>query len=99
MHKTTLSRPKSFIALYAVAALVVALTSGAAIYAVVSPASAASLTGGMDTQVAIFLVPLAVLMFVIIAEVLYATLRGAAPAMNERPARSIRHWTPGHGEG
>jgi len=99
MPRTTLSRSKSFIACYALAAAVVALTSGAAIYASISPSGAASLIGGIDTQVALFLVPLAVLMFAIIAEVLHATLRGVTPARIDRPARPIRHWTPGHGEG
>jgi FtsH-binding integral membrane protein len=99
MQSTTPSRPKSFIAYYAVALALVALTSGAAVFANMAPQSAASLTRHIDTQVALFLVPLAVLMFAIIAEVLYVTFRGVTPAVAKKPVRSIRHWTPGHGEG
>jgi FtsH-binding integral membrane protein len=99
MQNSTPSRPKSFTAYYAIGLALVALTSGAAVFANMAPERAASLTSHIDTQVALFLVPFAVLMFAIIAEVLYATFKGVTPAMAEKPVRSIRHWTPGHGEG
>jgi hypothetical protein len=99
MQNSMPSRPKSFTAYYAIALALVALTSGAAVFANMAPERAASLTGRIDTQVALFLVPLAVLMFAVIVEVLYATFKGVTPAMAQKPVRSIRHWTPGHGEG
>jgi hypothetical protein len=99
MSQTTQSRPKSFIAIYALAAVLVAFASALAIYAHVAPGQVTFLPADFDAQVALFLVPLAVLMFAIIAEVLHATLKGSAPLMSEIPTRSIRQWTPGRGEG
>ena len=92
------SRSKGFNIYYAVCAILVALTSGVAIFATVAPASAATLTGGVDTQLAVFLVPLALLMIAIIAEVLRITLHGAAPEPQPAPRR-ILTWTPGRREG
>ncbi len=98
MRKSLKPRSKGFTAYYAVSLALVALSSGAAVFASLAPASATAFMRGLDTQVALFLVPLAALMFAIIAEVLYATFRGTRPAAIA-PRATARHWKPGHGEG
>jgi len=97
MHPSTKQRPKGFIALYAVFLALVAVSSGLAVFASFAPGAVTALTRGVDAQIALFMVPLAALMFAIIAEVLHATFRGATPAGS--PERRVRTWKPGHGEG
>ena len=99
MHKSTSPKRKSF-RLYAIAstALVVG-GSVAALIAGVTPATAANLANQPDAQVAVFMVPLTLLVLVMLFEVARIALRGALPveAPASRPNR--RHWAPGRGEG
>lgn len=90
MSDTTPAKPKSFTAFYLLALVAVALTSALAIYAGVSPSSAAALTHGLDARVAVFVVPLALLMLATIGEVVRVSLRGAIPGDDQLPVRSLR---------
>ena len=83
---------------YAACAGLVALTSGVAIFATVAPASAATLTQSVDPQLAVFLVPLALLMVTIIVEVLRTTAPAAAPQM-QVSGRRLRSWGAQRREG
>jgi hypothetical protein len=99
MHKSTSTKRKSF-RLYAIASTaLVAIGSAAALIAGVSPATAANLATQPDTQVAVFMVPLTILVIAILFEVSRIALRGALPteAPARRPAR--RPWSPGQNEG
>ncbi|KRA50193.1 hypothetical protein [Devosia sp. Root635] len=98
MHKST-SRRKSF-RLYAIATTaLLGLGAMAALIAGVTPATAANLASQPDTQIAVFMVPLTILVVAILLEATRIALRGALPA--EAPLRRTthRHWSPGQGEG
>ena len=99
MHKSTSTTRKSF-RLYAIASTaLLGLGSVAALIAGVTPATAANLASQPDTQIAVFMVPLTILVVAILFEAARIALRGALPAEAplRRPAR--RPWSPGHGEG
>lgn len=99
MHKSTSPKRKSFRLYAIVSTAIVALGSIAALMAGVSPATAANLATQPDTQIAVFMVPLTILLVAILFEAARIALRGALPA--EAPVRRpIRHhWSPGHDEG
>lgn len=99
MHKSTSIKRKSF-RLYAIASTaLIGLGSMAALIAGVTPATAANLASQPDTQIAVFMVPLTILVVAILFEAARIALRGALPA--EAPIRRTtrRHWSPGRGEG
>jgi hypothetical protein len=99
MHKSTSPKRKSF-RLYAIASTaVVAVGSVAALMAGVSPATAANLATQPDTQIAVFMVPLTILVIAILFEAARIAFRGKLPAEAplRRPVR--RHWSPGQNEG
>ncbi|KQX39986.1 hypothetical protein ASD04_04875 [Devosia sp. Root436] len=99
MHKSTSTKRKSF-RLYAIASSVLlGLVSMVALIAGVTPATAANLASQPDTQIAVFMVPLTILVVAILFEAARIALRGALPA--EAPVRrpNHRHWSPGQGEG
>ena len=88
MHKSTSSKRNSFKP-YAIASTVLVLAGGAAgLVAGVTPATAANLAHQPDTQIAIFMVPLTLLVLAIMFEVGRVVLRGAVPA--EAPASRKR---------
>jgi hypothetical protein len=99
MHKSTSPKRKSF-RLYAIASTVL-VTAGsiAALIAGVTPATAATLANHVDTQIAVFMVPLTLLVLAILFEVTRIAMRGTLPveAPARRPART--YWSPGRGEG
>lgn len=99
MHKSTSTKRNSFRLYAIVSTVVVAFGSMAALIAGVSPATAANLATQPDTQIAVFMVPLTILVIAILFEVARIALRGALPveAPLRRPARS--HWSPGQNEG
>ena len=99
MHKSTSPKRKSFRLYAALSTVVVAAGSGAALMAGVSPAAAVSLANQVDTQVAVFMVPLTLLVLAILFEVARFATRGPLPS--QAPARrQVRtHWSPGRGEG
>ena len=88
MHKST-SPKRKFFKPYAVASSVLATVGIAAgLIAGVTPAAAADLAHNPDTQIAIFMIPLTLLVLVMMFEVTRAVLRGNVPA--ELPAARNR---------
>ncbi|MGB3339429.1 MAG: hypothetical protein WBA73_19810 [Devosia sp.] len=99
MHKSTSTRRKSF-RLYAIASTaIVALGSVSALIVGVTPATAANLASQPDTQIAVFMVPLTILVIAILFEVARVALRGALPADAPRRRQTLPNWSPGQGEG
>ncbi len=99
MHKSTSTGRKSFRPYALASALLVFLASTGALIAGVTPATAAQLASQPDAQVAVFMVPLTILVAAILLEVCRTAWRGNIPA--EAPARKLKrgYWTPGRGEG
>ena len=99
MHKSTSPKRKSFRLYAIVSTALVAVGSVAALMAGVSPATAANLATQPDTQIAVFMVPLTILVIAILFEAARIAFRGALPA--EAPLRrTVRsHWSPGQNEG
>lgn len=64
-----------------------------------APVSATRLARSPDTQIAVFMVPLTILVMAILVEAVRIVFRGNLPA--EAPLRPSRRlsWSPGHGEG
>ena len=99
MHKSTAPKRKSF-SLFAIATTaMLTIGSAAALVAGVTPASAASLATQPDAQIAVFMVPLTILLAAILFEVARFALRGTLPA--EAPIRRpVRlHWSSGRSQG
>jgi len=100
MHKTTSPQRKKFrLFAFAMTALLT-IGSAAALTAGVTPATAATLAAQPDTQIAVFMVPLTVLVVAILYEVARIALRGTLPeqAIPLR-RRAHRHWSDGQHEG
>lgn len=99
MHKSTSTKRKSFRLYAIVSTAILALGSAGALIAGVTPATAATLAHQPDTQVAVFMVPLTILVLAMLFEATRIALRGALPA--DAPARRQPrlNWTPGQGEG
>lgn len=99
MHKSTSPKRKSFRLYAIVSTVVVTAGSMAALIAGVTPASAATLANQVDTQIAIFMVPLTLLVLAILFEAARIAMRGALP-VEAPPRRQVRaYWSPGQGEG
>ena len=99
MHKSTSTRRKSF-RLYAIVSTALAgFGSLAALIAGVTPATAANLATQPDTQIAVFMVPLTILVLAIMFEVARIALRGNLPAEAPLPRNPRRHWSAGQREG
>lgn len=99
MHTSTSKRRKSF-TLVAIASSTIAMAGAIGALALgVSPAMAAEFAQDPDTQIAVFMVPLTVLVVAMVFEAARIAFRGALPAEPpiRRPPR--RPWTPVHGEG
>ncbi|SFC88229.1 hypothetical protein [Devosia psychrophila] len=98
MHKSTSPKRKSF---RRVAIATTALVTGgaaAALMAGVTPATAANLASQPDTQIAVFMVPLTILVLAVMFEVARFALRGNLPVDAPARRRAHRHWSPGRGE-
>ena len=98
MHKSTSPKRKSFRLYAIVSAALVAAGAAAALMAGVTPATAADLAMQPDTQIAVFMVPLTILVVAMLFEVARVALRGALPA--EAPLRRAPRprWSPSHSE-
>jgi hypothetical protein len=96
MMESTRNRPKSFKVYYLASAFAVAVTAALAVVGSIHPSLV--LPGSVDTEVAIFLVPLALLFIALLAETAYAAWRGG-PLDPAPPVRRISQWSPGRGEG
>ena len=99
MHKSTSSKRKSC-RLYATASIAfVGVAAAAALVMGISPATASSLARNADTQVAVFMVPLTLLLLVLLYEVTRMAMHGPLP-VDAKPSRPSRlNWKPGRGEG
>ena len=88
MHKST-SAKRKIIKPYAIASAILMVAGAAAgLMAGVTPATAANLAHQPDTQIAIFMVPLTLLVLAMMFEVTRVVLRGNVPA--ELPAARNR---------
>ena len=84
-----------------VAIVTTALVTGgaaAALMAGVTPATAANLASQPDTQIAVFMVPLTILVLAVMFEVARFALRGNLPVDAPARRRAHRHWSPSRGE-
>ncbi len=89
MHKSTSSRSRKLGLIALTGSLVLIGGAAAALAAGVTPAQAANLVTQPDTQVAVFMVPLTLLLMVLLFEAVRFVRRGALPeAMS--PVRPLR---------
>ncbi|MHA6729020.1 hypothetical protein [Devosia sp. A369] len=94
MHNSTSGKRKN-IGLYAVASTaLLALATVSALLVGVTPATAANLASQPDTQIAMFMVPLTILVLAVLFEVTRFALRGNLPAEAPAPRRIAHHWSP-----
>jgi asparagine N-glycosylation enzyme membrane subunit Stt3 len=93
MHKTTTPRRKTF-RRYAIASTAL-LATGAmgALMAGVTPATAANLATQPDTQIAVFMVPLTILVLAMLFEAARFALRGPMPAKAPLRQPAPRPWS------
>lgn len=97
MHIST-SGKRKHLGLYAAATTAfVASAAVLALMAGVTPAAAANLASQPDTQIAVFMVPLTILVAAITYEVARFALRGNLPAEAPAPRRPSRHWSSSPG--
>lgn len=99
MHKSTSTRRKSFRLYAIVSTALIGFGSVAALIAGVTPATAANLATQPDTQIAVFMVPLTILVLAMMFEVARIALRGNLPAEAPLPRAARRHWSSGRREG
>jgi hypothetical protein len=93
MHNAPKARPKSVILNYAIMRRLVAAIAALTVLSNIVPAQAAQFGGG-ESQMAMFLVPLSILMLAIIAE---AVRLSGKPGKAKRPVPArTRPWTKGH---
>lgn len=99
MHKSTSPKRKSIKSLAIVSTVLVSGGAAAALLAGVTPATAANLANQPDTQIAVFMVPLTILVLAVLFEVARIALRGTLPAEAPAPRRAHSHWSQGRVEG
>lgn len=94
MQKSTSTKPKTFKLLALASTAVLALGAIGAVLAGVTPANAASLAHQVDTQIAVFMVPLTILVLMMLFEVTRIVVRGTLPV--EAPVRRSprAYWSP-----
>ena len=99
MHKSTSPKRNSFKRVAIVTTALVTGGAAAAFVAGVTPATAANLATQPDTQIAVFMVPLTILVLAVLFEVARFAARGNLPVEAPAPRRAHRHWSPGRDEG
>lgn len=99
MHSSTSPKRKSFKLLALSLSLLVGGGSAAALFLGITPAEAATMVQQPDAQVAVFMVPLTILLAALLFEVARVTWRGKLPVEERVRARRRQHWSPGQGEG
>jgi membrane protein implicated in regulation of membrane protease activity len=100
MHKTTSPRRKKFRLLAFASATLLTIGAVAALAAGVTPATAATLAAQPDTQIAVFMVPLTILVVAILYEVARIALRGTLPEQaTPLRRRAHRRWSDGQHAG
>lgn len=92
MHLSTSPKRKSFSWIAALSTLSVGLVAFGAFAVGVTPAQAASFATQPDTQVAVFMVPLTLLVLVLLFEVTRFVWRGTLPAQAPTPAPRPTNW-------
>jgi hypothetical protein len=99
MHKSTSPKRKSFRLMAILGTFGSVLIATGALIAGVSPAQAANFASQPDTQIAVFMVPLTLLLLVLLFEVARFVWRGTlpaqAPARPPRPTAWTRRGDPG----
>lgn len=95
MHKSTSPRRKSFRRVAIVSTALLSVGTVAALMAGVTPATAANLAAQPDAQIAVFMVPLTILVVAVLYEVTRIALRGTLPEEPTPRRRPLRHWSPG----
>lgn len=93
MHKSTSPRRKSFTLLALLGTFTLALGAGGALIAGVSPAQAADIATQADTQVAVFMVPLTLLVLILLFEVARFVRRDAIPAETKQRRQRPTDWS------
>lgn len=88
MHKSTSPQRKSFRLVAAFGGFSAVLAMAGALFIGVSPTQAAEFATQPDTQIAVFMVPLTLLVLALLFEVARFAWRGTLPA--PRPARASR---------
>jgi len=99
MHKSASPRGKKVGLLALAGTALLGLVSGFAFLAGITPAMAATLASRTDTQVAVFMIPLALLLLTLLYQVARLAWRGTVPAPTPAPRPRRLHWAPGRGEG
>lgn len=94
MHSSTSPRRKSFRLLALLGLLGAVLAPVIALAVGVTPAQAANFASQPDTQVAVFMVPLTLLVLVLLFEVARFVRRGTLPAHAPTPAPRPTDWAP-----
>ena len=98
MHTSTSRRRKSF-GLYALAsAALVGLGAVAALMAGITPAAATNIAAQADTQVAVFMVPLTILVVAILFEATRIVVRGTLPVEAATKPGPRISWPSGQAE-
>ena len=92
MHKTKPIKRKTFWRVALASTLVVTGATTTALLAGITPATAANLANQPDTQIAVFMVPLTLLVLVLLFEVTRFALRGNLPAQAPAKSRNGRYW-------
>jgi hypothetical protein len=92
MHNTKPSKRKTFWRVALASTLVVTGATATALLAGVTPATAANLANQPDTQIAVFMVPLTLLVLVLLFEVTRFAVRGTLPAEAPAKSRNGRYW-------
>ena len=92
MHISTSPKRRSFRLMAAFGTLGAGLATAGAFLAGVTPSQAASFATQPDTQVAVFMVPLTLLVLVLLFEVARFVWRGAPPAQVPAPAPRPTNW-------
>ncbi len=99
MHTSTSPKRKNFRLYAIVSTALVGLGAVAALIAGITPATASSLAQNTDTQIAVFMIPLTLLLLALVFEVTRIVLRGALPVETPPRRPSRLNWKPGNGEG
>ena len=99
MHKSASPRRKRAWLLGLAGSILLGLAATGAFLVGVTPAMAASLASQPDTQVAVFMVPLALLILVLLYEVARIAWRDAVPAPHPIPAGAARIGRPAGARG
>lgn len=93
MHKSTSPKRKSFKRLAIATTALVSIGAVSALAVSVTPAMAANLASQPDTQIAVFMVPLTILVLAVLFEVTRFALRGNLPVEAPSRRRALSHWS------